>query len=53
MTTLGVSTLAIEIRDIIAQPIGLGNAAPLATHFAVNPHQFPPLPHKNQRSILP
>lgn len=41
MATLGIGTLAIEIRDISAQPIGLGNAAPLATHFAINPHYSP------------
>ncbi len=35
MTTLGVCALAIEIRDIIAQSVGLGNAAPLAAHFAI------------------
>lgn len=46
MATFSVSALAIEIRDIIAQSVGLGNAAPLATHVAVNPHQLPPFPIK-------
>lgn len=41
MATFSVSALAIEIGDIIAQPIGLGNAAPLATHFAINTHYAP------------
>lgn len=41
MATLGIGALAVEIRDIIAQSVGLGNAAPLATHFAINPHYAP------------
>ncbi len=36
VATLGVGALAVELRDIIAQSVGLGNAAPLATHFAIN-----------------
>jgi hypothetical protein len=36
VATLGIGALAVEIRDIIAQSVGLGNAAPLATHFAIN-----------------
>lgn len=38
MTALSVSALAVEIRDLIAKPIGLGNTASLATLFAKNPH---------------
>lgn len=38
MATLGVSALAIEIGNGWAQLIGLGDTAPLATLFAINPH---------------
>lgn len=38
MATLRIGTLAVEIRDIIAQSVGFGNAASLATLFAINPH---------------
>jgi hypothetical protein len=38
MTTLSIGALTIEIGDLIAQPIGLGNTASLATLFAKNPH---------------
>lgn len=41
VATLCIGALAVEIRDIIAQSVGLGNAAPLATHFAINPHYAP------------
>lgn len=51
VATLGIGALAVEIRDIIAQSVGLGNAAPLATHFAINPHC--PLCYPNQQPILP
>lgn len=51
MATLGIGALAAEIRDIIAQSVGLGNAASLATHFAINPHC--PLYYSNQQPVLP
>ena len=41
VATLCIGALAVEIRDIIAQSVGLGNAAPLPTHFAINPHYAP------------
>ena len=41
MATFGIRTLTIEIRDIAAQLVGFGNATPLATHFAINPHHAP------------
>lgn len=51
MAALCIGALAVEIRDIIAQSVGLGNAAPLATHFAISP--YCPLCYSNQRPILP
>ncbi len=35
VATFCIAALAVEIRDIIAQSVGLGNAAPLATYFAI------------------
>lgn len=35
MATLCIGALAVEIRDIIAQSVGLGKAAPLAIYFAI------------------
>lgn len=51
VATLSIGALAVEIRDIIAQSVDLGNAAPLAMHFAINPHC--PLCYPNQQPILP
>lgn len=51
VATLGIGALAVEIRDVIAQSVGLGNAASLATHFAINPHC--PLYYSNQQPVLP
>ncbi len=41
VATFCIGTLAIEIRDIIAPSVGFRNAAPLATHFAINPNYAP------------
>ncbi len=51
VAALGIDALAVEIRDIIAQSVGLGNVALLATHFAINPHCL--LYYPNQQPILP
>ncbi len=46
VATLGIGALAVEIRDIIAQSVSPGNAAPLATHFEIT-RITPPLLSKS------
>lgn len=41
VAALCIGALTVEIRNIVAQLVGRGNAAPLATHFAINPHYAP------------
>jgi hypothetical protein len=45
VATLSIGALAIEIRDIITQLVGVGNAATLATYDVIDPHRAPSL-HK-------
>lgn len=51
MTTLGVCALAVEIRDIIAQSVGLGNVAMLG-HILCNKPALPPFLSKSTACLV-